>query len=383
MIAIDNLSDAIDVSREFLTPIDAGKWLRLALIVLFVASFGVGGPAFSGGNAGTGSVTDAPMGQSDAPPTFEEDFPTSELLFWGLVVLAVFVAVWLIYGFLSGVMTFVFLESLRTSEIHIRRYFGDHLQRGLWLFLFRLGLGLLFAILLGAPVLVIVFFAMDGLGALTVGSILAFLPYAIVVGLLYGVTMQFTTAFVAPVMLIEDRGVLAAWRRFWTTARPNWAEYGIYLLLVWILRLVTGAVAWFVIGIAGLVLAIPFAVVIATLVFLLGPIGVILSIPVGLIGVALGLLLVGVVMAPIVTYFQYYALLLLGDTDADLDLIPDQRSAVRTESANWRNRSDDIGSTDRDSDDEQDERIGLNDEIDREDSTGPNGETGEDEEDGW
>jgi hypothetical protein len=35
------------------------------------------------------------------------------------------------------------------------------------------------------------------------------------------------------------------------------------------------------------------------------------------------------VQVPVVTYFRYYALLVLGDTDADLDLIPERRRAVR------------------------------------------------------
>lgn len=376
MKAIDNLSDAIDVTRDFLTPISVGQWLRLAVIVLFVASFGVGGPAFSGGNAGT--VTTDPTEQGGALPVVEGEIPTSELLFWGLVFLAVGLVIWLAYGFVAAVMTFVFLESLRTSDVHIRQYFRAHLSRGLRLFLFRIGLTLPTVILLVGPILAIVFLAMGGQGALTFGSILVFLPYAIVIGLLYGILMQFTSMFVAPVMMIEDRGVLAAWRRFWTTLRANWAEYGVFVLLIWILRLVAGVAAWFVVSIVGLILAIPFVVSIVILVFVLGPIGGILSIPVGLLGVALGLLLIGVVWAPLVTYFEYYALLLLGDTDADLDLIPDQRAAARAESANWRTRPDETGPSDRNSIDESDDSSGWIDEPDETDEA-----DGSDEEGSW
>ena len=363
MIAIDNLSDAIDITREFFTPVDAGQWLRLAVVVLFVASFGVGVPAFGGGNAGT--MADDPV-QDDGQSGIESDVPTSQLLFWGLIVLGIFLVFWLGYEFLSAVMTFVFLESLRTGEVHIRRYFGTNTGRGLWLFLFRLGLGLVALVLLGVPILLIVLLATGGLGALTVGSLLAFIPYAIVVGLLYGILSQLTSAFVAPIMLLEDRGVLDAWRRFWATFRSNWTEYVVYLVLVWFLQLVAGSAVWIVVGIGGLVLAIPFIIVVALLVFVLGPIGVLLSLPVGLVGVVLGLLLVGSVWAPVASYFQYYALLLLGDTNDELDLIPDRRAAARADAASWRDRPDGRDPTNRP--DEFDDETGWDDDRSRDDA---------------
>ncbi len=365
MFAIDNLSDAIDVTREFFTPIDGGQWLRLAVVVLFVTSFGAGGPAFGGGGGNAGTVTDGPA-QGDVPSEFESDVSTSQLLFWGLIVLGIVLVLWLGYAFLSAVMTFVFLESLRSGEVHIRRYFGTNIGRGLWLFLFRIGLGLVALLLIGVPILLIVLFATGGQGALTAGSVLAFIPYAIVVGLLFGILSQFTSAFVAPIMLLEDRGVLASWRRFWGTLRPNWTEYLVYLLLVWILQLVVGGAAWIVVGIAGFVLAVPFVIVVALLVFALGPLGVLLSIPVGLVGAVLGLLLLGAVWAPIASYFQYYALLLLGDTENELDLIPDQRATTREGTADWRDRPDDPDPTNRP--DEFDDETGWDDDRDRDDA---------------
>ncbi|WP_408958359.1 hypothetical protein [Natrinema sp. 74] len=375
MFAIDTLSDAIDVTREFFAPIDAAQWLRLAIVVLFVTSFGFGAPALSGGNVGP--VTDGPV-QDDGPSEIEEPAPTSQLLLWGLVVLAIFLVLWLGYEFLSAVMTFVFLESLRTGEVHIRRYFGTNTGRGLSLFLFRLGLGLAALLLLGVPILLVVFFAMGGQVTLLVGSALAFLPYAIIVGLLYGLLSQFTSAFVAPIMLLKDRGVLGAWRRFWGTLRPNWTEYLVYLLVVWILQLVAGSAVWIVAGLAALVLVVPFVIVIALLVFALGSLGALLSIPVGLLGALLGLLLFGAVWAPVAAYFQYYALLLLGDTNTALDLIPDRRAAAREGAANWRARPNDRDPTSRP--DEFDDETGWDDDRGRDD---PDDETDWGRSSGW
>jgi hypothetical protein len=35
------------------------------------------------------------------------------------------------------------------------------------------------------------------------------------------------------------------------------------------------------------------------------------------------------VQVPVHTYLRYYALLVLGDVEPDLDLVPDQRAAIR------------------------------------------------------
>lgn len=326
MDAVDNLGDAIDVTRNFLTPIRASMWLKLAIIVLFVSSLGGGFPA--GAPTGDPQVSDAGVDEA----TDELDITADELVL-ALVMLAVIgLAFWLVLGFIGAILEFVFIKSLVSSEVHVRQYARDNLGRGIHLFGFRvavsLGAGLLVA---GPPVLLYV----SGVGLDAVGpvTVVAFFGYALLVGLLYAVVRRFTSEFVAPVMLLQERGILDAWRRYWQTLRDNPGEYGVYLVLIWILQFVGQIAAGFVIAIAAIVLAIPFVIAMFVL-FLLGPIGWAIAVFAGIFAFLLFLLLIGLVWTPLETYFKYYALLVLGDTDPELDLIPEQRAAVRNGPAN-------------------------------------------------
>ncbi|ELY37283.1 DUF7544 domain-containing protein [Natronorubrum tibetense] len=330
MDAIDDLSDALETTRNFLTPVSLGLWVKLAIVVFFVSSLGMGGPTIPGGDVGT--FADEPMFEEETPgevEEFEEEFPLEELLLVLLVVGGIVLLLWLLYAIISAVMQFVFIESLRSTEVHVRRYFKTNLGNGLRLFLFRVGLLLVAGVLGTAPALAI--WLQGGFDALSGALVALYALYGIGLFLVYSLTRRFTDEFVAPVMLLEDRGVLGGWRRFWSTLTGNWTEYLVYLILVWILSLAVTIAVWFVLAFGVLALLIPFAIVIFLLILAAGEIGAILSVLVGIVAFLTILLFVALVWTPITTYFQYYALLLLGDTNDDLDLIPEQRAAVRSD----------------------------------------------------
>lgn len=326
LYALDDVGDAVDATRDFLLPFDRGTWLRLAIVVFFVGGGGGGVGQFgnavpSNGGAGTGG----------APSTSLGSLGSTELLIVGAVVATV-VAIALAFAFAGAVMEFVFVESLRRETVRVRDYWRAHWRRGARLFGFRLLLGLatlLFvALVLGvavAPVL---------LGVAPVGVLLVILalPIVLVVAFVSAVVGGFTTTFVVPTMLLEERGVVSAWRRFWPVVRAQWKQYAAYAAVVFVLRLGVGLLATAVTVLGALVLAIPLG--------LLGLLGFALTGPVapvgwGVVALAvvlflLGLLAVSLLVAvPIQTALRYYGLFVLGDTDASLDVVPDQRRAVR------------------------------------------------------
>ncbi|ELY59987.1 DUF7544 domain-containing protein [Natronolimnohabitans innermongolicus] len=333
MHAIDDLSDALETTRGFLTPVRLGLWLRLAVVVVFVSSLGLGvGPSVFGSDFAV--LFEEPT--VEQPPEVEdevwEEVPVEELLAAALLVAAVAFVAWLCYALVAGIMEFVFLESLRSTEIRVRRYFGRNLGRGVRLFLFRLGVLIIFAALGALPGAV----AAVGDGSITdlsTGLLALYSLYGFGLYLAYSAVRRFTSEFVAPIMLLEERGVLASWRRFWGTLTANLAEYTVYLLLVWFLSIAVTITAWVVVGIGLFALAIAFGFVVVLLLVVGGPLGAVVALPIALFGIACGILFMGLVWAPIATYFQYYALLLLGDTNGDLDLLPDQRAAVRAAGA--------------------------------------------------
>ncbi|SIS07072.1 DUF7544 domain-containing protein [Natronorubrum thiooxidans] len=339
MDAIDNLSDALETTRTLLTPIQVGLWVKLAIVVFFVSSLGLGGPTVPGGDVGT--FADEPT--IDDTAELEDEIPVEELVLGLLIIGGLALVFWLLYTVIGAVMEFVFIESLRSSEVHIRRYFSANLGNGLRLVVFQLGVILIAGAVASAPAALV--FVLGDFGDISAGLIALYILYGLGVFLVYSLIQRFTSAFVVPIMLQEDRGVLSAWRRFWPTVTANWTEYVVYLVLVWVLSIAVAIAAWFVIAFGVLALLIPFGIVIVLLV-LAGEIGLFLAIPVGLLAVVSILLFISLVWTPIATYFQYYALLLLGDTNGELDLIPEQRAAVRSDGGNLSDHDDGTGDGD-------------------------------------
>ncbi|RQH00026.1 DUF7544 domain-containing protein [Natrarchaeobius oligotrophus] len=339
MDAVDDLSDAIDVTRNLLLPIRAKLWLKLAVVVFFV-----GGMGMSGGTPPTGDVT---MFAENVPGDVADEgldaIPEDVLLIAGAIIVVVLV-LWLLFALLGALMEFVFIESLRSNEVHIRRYAKENLGRGLRLFGFRLVLGLAAFSVVVVPLVFLFLSAPDV--ETVVGSLLLLALFWIAVFLVYAVVMRFTSEFVAPIMLLESRGVLDGWRRFLSTFKANWSEYVVYLLLVWILQLVINFAAGILILFAAIIVAIPF-VIIGIGLLALGDVGLWLAIPVAIVAFLLILLVVALIETPIRSYFQYYALLLLGDTDAELDLIPEQRAEVRSDGGESVDRDDEPPTGDR------------------------------------
>lgn len=330
--AVEALDDALDATKALLAPTDAAQWLRLALVVFFL-----------GGAAGTPSVT---FGGSTGGPTVGAPGPAGgevRLPFSPETAVSVAVAVFLLavtlavlYALVGSVMEFVFVESLRRQRVRIRRYADQHLERALRLFGFRLALGALVVVPAGGVVVA----ALSVLGGEPRVS-LALLAVSVPLLALFGVGVAavdvFTTHFVVPVMIGRNVGVLAGWRRLWPTLTREWEQYGAYALVRFGLALVAGVVTSAVGGVVGAVLFAPLAVAGWAAGPALGDPAALLSNPLAL-GVALafaaGYLLalaavMAVVLVPVHTYLRYHALLVLGDTDGDLDLIPNLRRDLR------------------------------------------------------
>lgn len=332
--AVEAVGDAVEATQAFLLPFDRSRWLRLALVVLFVGGgFGLQFPLNTGSSTAP-SVVDADTGpvQVDSPADLSS-IPEDVWLVVGAVVAAA-VVLGLLFGFVGATMAFVFVESLRRDEVHVRAYFRQYWTDGLRLLGFRLGVGALglgtlaavgLAVFGGVPT--------DPQPARVFGAILVLVPVGLVVFILLGLINGFTTAFVVPVMVAEDRTVLEGWRRFWPTLRGQPKQYGAYVLVGFLLTVAVGIVSATAISIGAVALAIPF-VIVGGLVFVAGGTSLSLS-----VGVVLGLLVVvyvavlvtlaALVQVPLQTFMRCYTLLFLGDTDEAFDLIPDLRAEIR------------------------------------------------------
>lgn len=335
LYALDDVDDAVDATRRFLLPFDRVRWLRLAVVMFFVG--GVGGFSFPGvpGNFGGDAQPDG----ADAPPTDIAPALTDGLVALIVAVVAVVLLLGLGYMLVSAIMEFVFVDSLRREEVRLRAFFKRHWRKGGRLFVFRLGVQLLSvaliaAILLGAGA------ALGGWPptAWSDGTVLAVillaLPVLFLFALVVGNLLGFTTVFVVPVMLREDRGVISAWRRFWPTLVGQWKQYLVYAIMGFLLSIAVGIAVGFAGLIVAVALAIPFLVVGIPLVVVLGlgsGVGSAIALVLVLLYVVLLLVAGLLIQAPFQTFLRYYALFVLGDTNDDFDVIPDARRAVRAD----------------------------------------------------
>jgi hypothetical protein len=336
--ALNSIDDAIEATKELLLPFEVSRWLRLAVIVFFLS--GVGGGLNVPFN-GTGSFGDGGgQGPGGAPPVQSvTDALSGNIVLVLVAVVLFFVVLGLVFALLGGIMEFAFVESLRREEVHVRRYVRRFAWRGVRLFLFRIGvwvLGLLVFLLVGGGLVAALFGTSPSAWGASqfIGALLLLLPLFFLWLVVVGIVNGFTSVFVVPVMITEDRGtVLGGWRRFWPTLQGNLKEFSLYVLMSFLLGIGVGIATGTLTLIAVLVLLIPFGIL-GFGVFVLG--GSSFSLPVlagfGLLGVLaflLFLLLTALIKVPFQAFLRYYALMVLGDVNPDFDLIPDLRERVR------------------------------------------------------
>jgi len=326
--AVDDIEDAFTATRELLRPFEFGRWARLALVAFFIgAGTSAPTPSFDLSIPGDSNIgTDTGPDLSGALP--EEVGAAVAVLVAGAVLVG------LLWTLVGSILEFVLVESLRSREVTVRRYWGLRWRQGLRLFGFRLALGGSFLVVLGAWLAVVlspVLFDADTSG-LWLAVLLVGLPLVLVVGLVVAVVYQFTTVFVVPVMIEKDSGVLAAWRGFWPTLRREWREFLVYALVAAVLTGVLGLAVSLALGVVTLVALVPLGGV-----ALLAHLTVSLSSTAGLaLLVVLGGVFVVVLagswaalQVPVVAYLRYYALFVLGDCEPAFDLIPAQRADIR------------------------------------------------------
>lgn len=324
--AIENVGDTFSVTRKFLFPFEPRRWLKLAVVVLFL-----------------GGGVSVPTAQFDvsrtADPSIGAELPT--VPFETMTVVAGLVAVLVLLGglfaLIGAILEFVFVESLRTGEVSIRRYWSRRWRQGLRLFGFRIAIGIpvlaVFAgwmLLLFAPVLSTTIEPLVPFATLLIVG----LPLVFIVGVLYALVASFTTVFVVPIMVKTDGGVLSGWRSLWTSITSQPKQYLAYVIVGFLLTVAAGIAGSLVVGLVALMGLLPLALLGAVVFFtvsLSSTVGLAVLVGVGLLIAATVFVFWAVVQVPIVAYLRYYALLVLGDIDESLDLIPEQRAAVRTD----------------------------------------------------
>lgn len=344
--AASAIDDAFDATRRFLFPFEGWRWLKLAIIAFFLGGAGGGLNLPSGaGNVGVppggGDGTGGPGGDGVGPgsgfgdvggiepgPVDPGTFPGGVEVAIILGIVAIVLALVLAFGIVGAVMEFVLLDALRTNDVRLRRYFRRRLGKGLRLFVFRLVLGFGLALVIAALVVAAIVLT-DGQGNAVLGTLAVGIPLVVALGAIVAVVAGLTTEFVAPVMIVDDVGVLAGWRQFWPTFAGHWKQYGLYLVVRLILAIAVGIAATLATAVVVIAIAILFGIVGALAAFGFGGPEALVSTNAGLALVAVlgfgfvvcAIATVLVIRVPVVTYFRCYALTVLGDSEPTFDLL--------------------------------------------------------------
>jgi hypothetical protein len=322
--AVTALRDAYEATRAFLWPVDAGRWWRLAVVVLFLGGSGGVGSVNVQGSLPNGAGTEVPL---------DRLLPSPRAAAVVVAVVVALVVLGLLFAFVAAVMEFVMYGALRTESVALRADVRRHLGRGARLFAFRIGLGLTTLVLAGVLVGVVAAPAAYGTPLVSLLLGLVVVPLLVVFVLAVAAVGVATTSFVVPTMLAEETGVLDAWRRVWPVLRAAPGETAVYGA-VWLgLALARGLVVGAVSTVGGALLAVPFLLAAGAVLFVVGgsPLALVPLAALGLVYLALLLALFAVVNVPVVTYLRYVALFVLGDLDPDLDVIAERRAAVRAD----------------------------------------------------
>ena len=319
--AVENVEEAFGVTREFLTPVSVRRWLKLAFVVFFVGS----GVSFPTAQFNT-STPPGEVSTGDLPFTLPVDVVP-------LVVAVVAVGLLLggLFALIGAILEFVLVESLRTGEVSLRRYWRQRWRQGLRLFGFRIAIGVpMIVLFVGWLALLVVptFTGRDPTVSAT--AFLVGIPVVFLIGVLYALVSGLTTVFVVPLMIQADSGVLAAWRRLWRSIKTAWKQYLAYVVIAFLLTAAAGIIASIVVGIVAVVLLIPILIIAAVAhvtVSLSSTVGVVVVVALAVL-FGLAMLVVGTLArVPVVTYLRYYALLVLGDVEGSFDVLSDRQSS--------------------------------------------------------
>jgi hypothetical protein len=264
--SIDAIDTAIKRTKKILfEPFDFWKWIRLGIIIIFI------GGGFSGFNFNPGSFNGPSDMNMDKPLT--EGMPsTREVIdqitqFWHqyqtyiLIGLVVIIFLTLLFGLISSIMEFVFVEAVVTNEVTIIANFKKYMRPGFNLFILQTILGLFFLSLFILAMLSVALPMLQSPSIITSGSILGAILWLIIVVIILILVSGIIYSLInlsIPLVMYDNKGLIEAIKKVFGRASEDWKQIVVY----WIMRVLLLLVAAIFMFIAALIFLILLAIVI-------------------------------------------------------------------------------------------------------------------------
>jgi hypothetical protein len=341
--AVEAIMPAIEHMRKVLfSPFNWRKWAALAFIALLAGMMGNGGSG--GGNVPgdfDGGAIDARVEEAGRQAVEWIQSHLAETILAGVALFLFWLAFVVLMLYISSVFRFIFVDSVISDQIQIRRQWRENRAEGAAFTWWRVGfffVALLgFAVLVGLPGGVCAFMIVQairtsGAGAPIAGAIISgLLAFALFFVWVFATALinAMTRDFVVPIMYLRRIGTMDAWRDFWPILGENKMGFVIYFLMKFVCAMAAGIAALLGALVALIVAAIPIGLLIGMgygLVVLLHITAwswwyLVPLVPVGLaVSLALAYWLTCVLL-PIPVFFQSYALKYLGSVQPDLRTI--------------------------------------------------------------
>jgi len=353
--AVDAVDDAVEATRRFLFPFTPVRWTKLALLVLLMGggvSANAPTPVIPGADAST-TERFAPITDSWTVGVGAIDGGLIAAVTGGKIFTAIVVgAVLLVAAFsvLSLSLRLAFYDALHTNEVRLWRPFVSRLRQATGLFVVLTAMSVAAATSVAIAVLVGSDSATSvGLGpldsllaaiaSLSTGPAVALGAVGAVFALLGVLAIRFTYEFVVPTMVVEDRGVIAGWKRVWQPLRRSKADVAAYLVVHFVIGVGISIFETLAVVFVGAAVVVTAGAVLLVVAGVLGGLGTLIGTTAGIASVvvvgAVALLMLLLLLLPIRTltrtYLISYEVSTLGGIDRSLALLhPDVDPAAVT-----------------------------------------------------
>lgn len=245
---IDPISPAIERAKIMLfKPFDLKRWFVIGFCA-WLAYLGSGGGGGGGGNFNVGHH----RGDFEMREALSEakEF-VLENLHWiiPVAVLAVVIGItlWLVFTWLSSRGRFMFLHCVAQNKAEVVSPWGKFKKHANNLFLFRIVLCLISLVVVGLPVLGMVFLitmaaSKTGLCAISIPGIVTLGLVIFVISITLFLVKKFTMDFVVPIMFLRTVSCVAGWREFMTILSANKLRFALYLLFQIVITMAIGTI---------------------------------------------------------------------------------------------------------------------------------------------
>ena len=313
--AVEAISPAFHhTKRQLFQPFRFWTWARLAVVSLLTGEFA--------GESGGGQKPDELL--SLANPNWDWVW---EYLPWVVAGVVIVVAVGLILLYIASVFRFILFDAVLSDRCGLRQGWRRWQQPGSSYFLWQIGFSLVMmtvlAVLVGGPVYLAwragLFRQPDEhFGLLFAGGAILFFLF-LGLAILGAVASLFAKDFVVPLMALENRGALDAWRRLLPLLRAEKLAYAGYVLMKIVLALGSAIIFGIIDVILLLILLLVFGVIGVAVVLAgqaaglgLNVFTIALTILVSVVALSFVFFVLAFVSTPAAVFFQAYTLRFFG-----------------------------------------------------------------------